>query len=133
MCDPCAEVESNSQNMISAIQQFKGMVFILHQKEFYIDPFVLFFSQFRFCCFLFQCPRDCNNVAHALAVIAASQHESRLLWREDMPNYVRVLMAAIFLRHLSNGIRCVPSKKERSIFLDNFISFKMIAALCYLR
>jgi ribonuclease HI len=38
-------------------------------------------------------PRDCNKIAHVLATFGAREHNPRLIWPEDVPDFVRVYAA----------------------------------------
>jgi hypothetical protein len=39
-------------------------------------------------------PKDCNNLAHALAAYGTSQRDPRQVWPESLPNDVRVMVAS---------------------------------------
>jgi hypothetical protein len=67
---------------------------IVHELELIQDAKMLARLNFNSVFFIF-CHRSCNKVAHAMAALGSlANHSNSLLWLDDVPDNVRVIVAS---------------------------------------
>jgi ribonuclease HI len=84
------ELESDCQNLVRALkinEYDRALEGIINR-----DPRIYLRGNFN-SAEVGHVPRDCNKVAHALATFGAREHNPRLIWPEDVPDFVRVYAA----------------------------------------
>ncbi|KAK1664363.1 hypothetical protein QYE76_052522 [Lolium multiflorum] len=85
------QIESDSQNLVRALQSTSFD--LTPEGVLYRDIRIFMRLHFNSVSVSFA-PRDCNNLAHALAAYGVSQRDPRQVWPESLPDDVRVLVAS---------------------------------------